>query len=116
MVKSLPANAGDTRDMGSIPGSGKSPGVGNSNQLQHCCLKNSMDRGVWWAAVYGVAEFDMTESLSMHAFFEGKSPCANHNDEWELCFLKSEYVHKFLEFSLELPLLPTDLFNHFFLI
>ena len=52
----------------------------------------------------------------MHAFFEGKSPCANHNDECELCFLKSEYVHKFLDFSLELPLLPTDLFNHFFYI
>ena len=56
VVKSLTDNAGDTRYMGSIPGSGKSPGVGNSNQLQYSCLKNSMDRGAWWAAVYGVAK------------------------------------------------------------
>ena len=45
MVKNLPANAGDARDMGSIPGSGKSPGVGNGNPLQYSCLENPMDRG-----------------------------------------------------------------------
>ena len=45
VVKSLPANAGDTRDLGLIPGSGRSHGVGNSNPLQHSCLENSMDRG-----------------------------------------------------------------------
>ena len=56
MVKSLPASAGDTRDMGSIPELGKSSGVGNSNQLQYSCLKNSIDRGAWWSAVYGVAK------------------------------------------------------------
>ena len=44
-VKNLPANAGDTRDVGSIPGSGRSPGIGNGNPLQHSCLENSMDRG-----------------------------------------------------------------------
>ena len=44
-VKDLPANAGDTRDTGSIPGSGKSPGVGNGNPLQYSCLENTMDRG-----------------------------------------------------------------------
>ena len=42
--KNLPANAGDSRDMGSIPGSGRSPGVGNGNPLQFSCLENSMDR------------------------------------------------------------------------
>ena len=42
--------------MDSIPELGKSPGVGNSNQLQYSCLKNSIDRGTWWAAVYGVAK------------------------------------------------------------
>ena len=47
--------AGDIRDMGSIPGSGRSPGGGNGNPLQHCCLENSMDRGNWWATVYGAA-------------------------------------------------------------
>ena len=48
-----PANAGDA---GSIPGSGRSPGVRNGNPLQYSCLENSMDRGAWQAAVYGVTE------------------------------------------------------------
>ena len=44
-VKNLPANAGDTRDMGLIPGSGRSPGEGDNNPLQYSCLGNPMDRG-----------------------------------------------------------------------
>ena len=55
VVKNLPANAGDARDADSIPGSGRSPGGGNSNPLQYTCLKNSMDRGTWQATVHGVA-------------------------------------------------------------
>ena len=47
VVKNLPVNAGDARDMGSILGSGRSPGVGNGNSLQFSCLENSMDRGAW---------------------------------------------------------------------
>ena len=50
VVKHSPANAGDTRDAGSIPGSGGSPGVGNGNLTQYSCLEKSMDRGAWWAA------------------------------------------------------------------
>ena len=46
-VKNLPANAGDSRVMGSILGSGRSPGEGNGNQLQHSCLENSMDGEAW---------------------------------------------------------------------
>ena len=46
-VKNLPANAVDTRDMGSIPGSGRSTGGGNGNLLQYSCLGNSMARGAW---------------------------------------------------------------------
>ena len=46
MVKNLPTNAGDARDMGSVPGLGRSPGLGNGNPLQYSCLENSMDRGV----------------------------------------------------------------------
>ena len=45
VVKNPPANAGDTRDMGLIPGSGRSPRVGNGNPLQYSCLENPMDRG-----------------------------------------------------------------------
>ena len=47
-------NAGDIRDMGSIPGPGRSPGEGNGNPLQSSCLENPMDRGAWWATVHGV--------------------------------------------------------------
>ena len=46
-VKNPPANAGDIRDMGLIPGSGRSPGGGNGNRLQYSCLENSTDRGGW---------------------------------------------------------------------
>ena len=47
MVNNPPTNAGDTRDLGSIPGSGRSSGGGNGNLLQYSCLENSMDRGAW---------------------------------------------------------------------
>ena len=53
MVKNPPANAGDVRDVGFIPGSGRSPGEGNP--LQYSCLRNPMDRGAWQATVHGVA-------------------------------------------------------------
>ena len=49
VVKNPPANAGDVRDMGSIPRLGRSPGGGHGNPLQYSCLENPMDRGVWWA-------------------------------------------------------------------
>ena len=56
VVKNPPANAGDTRAMGSIPGSGRYPGLGNGNPLQYSCLENFMDRGAWQATVHGVAK------------------------------------------------------------
>ena len=56
VVKNLPNNAGDTGDVGSIPGSGRSSGVGNVNLLQDSCLKNSVDKGAWWATVHGVTK------------------------------------------------------------
>ena len=55
VVKNPPANAGDVRDTGLIPGLGRSPGGGNDNPLQYSCLKNPMDRGDWRATVHGVA-------------------------------------------------------------
>ena len=56
VVKNLPANAGDARDMSSIPGSGRSPGVGNGTPLQYSCLEKSMGRGSWRATVHGAAK------------------------------------------------------------
>ena len=50
------ANAGDSRDAGSIPGSGRSPGEGNGYPLQYSCLENPMERGAWQARVYGVTQ------------------------------------------------------------
>ena len=52
VLKNLPANAADTGDGGSIPGLGRTPGVGNGNALHYACLENSMNKGAWWAAVY----------------------------------------------------------------
>ena len=52
-VKASACNAGD---LGSIPGSGRSPGEGNGNPLQYSCLENPMDRGAWWTTVHGVAK------------------------------------------------------------
>ena len=56
VVKNPSANMGDTRDAGSNPGLGRSPGVGNGNPFQFSCLENAMDRGAWWATVHGVAK------------------------------------------------------------
>ena len=62
MVKNPPANAGDIRDAGSIPGSGRSSGRGHGNPLQYSCLENPMDRGAWWAtSPWDHKESDMTE-------------------------------------------------------
>ena len=61
VVKNLPANAGDIRDMGSIPRSGRSPERGNGNPLQYSCLENPMDRGALRATIHRVTESDMTE-------------------------------------------------------
>ena len=60
--KNLPGNAGDIRDLASIPRSGRSPGRNNGNPLQYSCLKSPMDRGAWWATLHRVAESDTTEA------------------------------------------------------
>ena len=56
VVKNLPTIAGDIRDVGLIPGLGRSSGRGHGNPLQYSCLENPMDRGAWWATVHGVAK------------------------------------------------------------
>ena len=55
-VKNLPADAGDLRDVGSIPGLGRFPGGGHGNPLQYSCLENPMDRGAWQAIVHRVTQ------------------------------------------------------------
>ena len=62
VVKNLPANAGDLRDAGSIPGSGRSLGPGHSKPLQYSCLEDLMDRGDCWAIVHRISESDTTET------------------------------------------------------
>ena len=56
VIKNLPANAGDVRDAGLIPGLGRSPGEGHGNPFQYSCLENPMDRGAWQAAVHRVTK------------------------------------------------------------
>ena len=56
VVKNLPANAGEVRDEGSIPRSGRSPGGGHGNPLQYSCLENPMDRGAWRTGVHRVTK------------------------------------------------------------
>ena len=67
VVKNPPTNPGDIRDVGSIPGSGRSPGGGHSNALQYYCLENPMDRGDWRATVHRVTKsWIQRKLLSMH--------------------------------------------------
>ena len=65
VVQNPPANA---EDVSSVPGSGRSPGVGNGNALQYSCLENSMDRGTWQATVHGVTNSQTQLSDKAHVF------------------------------------------------
>ena len=72
MVKNLPANA---VDVGSIPGSGRSPRVRSGNSLQYSCLGNAIDRGGWWTPVHGVTkESDMTQQLNNNFLVNSPHP------------------------------------------
>ena len=65
-MKNLLANAGDMRDIDSIPGSGRFPGGRNGNPFQYSCLENSMDRGAWRATVHGVTKGWICLSVYTH--------------------------------------------------
>ena len=68
VVKKPPANAGDARDTGSIPGLERPPGGGHGNPPQSSCRENPMDRGGWWAAVHGITNsWIQPKRLSTHA-------------------------------------------------
>ena len=76
MVKNPPANAGDIRNEGSIPGLGRSPGEGSGNPLQYSCLENPMDRGAWQAVVHGSTHHVLASAnsaalnIGVHASFQ----------------------------------------------
>ena len=81
MVKNPSANAGDIIDAGSIPGLGRSLGVGNGTPLQYSCLENFMDRGAWQGTIHGVAKnWTWLKQLSTHSFtlIADVKLCANH--------------------------------------
>ena len=67
VVKNPPASAGDARDVGLIPGLGRSPGIGNGNPLWYSCLENPMNREAWWATAHGITK-NQTQ-VSTHALF-----------------------------------------------
>ena len=70
VVKDLSGNVGDVRDVGSLPGSGRSPGGGHGNPLQCFCLENPLDRGAWRATVHRVIQsWTRLKRLSTHAGF-----------------------------------------------
>ena len=74
MVKNLPASVRDPGDVGSVPGSGISPGVGNSNPLQYSCLRNPRDRGALQVTVHGVTKSrtELSNYALTHAHSSGK--------------------------------------------
>ena len=82
MVKNLPANAGDAREEGLIPGLGRSPGGGHGNPLQYSCLKNPMDREAWWATVHTVAKNGaLLSDLAQHS--TGEEQLSREGDKGE---------------------------------
>ena len=95
VVKNPPANAGDIRDTGSIPGSGRSPGGGKGNPLQYSCLGNSKDGGTWQATVHGVAELNTTQQLN-----NNKSSQVRHDQE------RPRYYSLFSDLSSEIVTPP----------
>ena len=67
VVKNLPANTGDVREVGLISGLGRSPGEKHGNPVQYSCLENPMDIGAWWATVHGVTKsWTRLKRLSTH--------------------------------------------------
>ena len=86
MVKNLPPSAGDTRDTGLIPGSGRPPGGGNGNPLQYSCLENPWIEEPGGYSPWGHKESDATERLSTSQHVTQPKIC-----HWTICFLA--YCH-----------------------
>ena len=95
VVKNSLARAGDARDVGSISGSGRSPGGGNGNPLQSSCLENPMDRGAWWATVHGVTKNQTRLSdweCTPHAWIQVRDPKTSFLRREELLFILVLYL------------------------
>ena len=93
---------GDPGNTGSIPGLGRSPGLGNGSPLQYSCLENSMDRGAWWAAVHRVAK--SKAQLSMHACTYTHTFCMRHLSvlPYYLCNHLYPYMLMYIYFMLSI--------------
>ena len=83
-----PAHAGDARDLGSIPGSGRSPGEGNCNPFLYSCLENSMDRRAWWATVHGVRKSQTRLSTHIHTHTHTHMVIQEKNDFCILAYIR----------------------------
>ena len=103
VVKNPPANAGDLRDVGSIPGLGRSPGGRHGNQLRYFYLENPLDRGAWRATVHGVAKSQtQLKWLSVHAtlFFKCLIICFVLNFPHDWMHLSSDRILTILKITL----------------
>ena len=93
VVKSPSANAGDLRDTGSIPGSGRSPGGGHGNPLQYSCPENPMGRRAWQATVHRVAESDTTEATQQARMHQERETAYSR---WRRCWMLAYQWHDHL--------------------
>ena len=102
VVQNLPANAGEVRDAGSIPGLGRPPGEGHGNPLQCSCLENLMDRGAWRATVHGFTQSrTQVKRLSTHKPDDKDRPSLRPQSKYvaQLVFLASSQILENLAFS-----------------
>ena len=107
MVKNPPANAGDSGDMGLIPGLGRSPGGGNGNPFQYSYLENPMDRGAWLAEVHGVTKSCTRLSICAHSLYH------HYNFLRKEKFLRSVHL---LNFALRIEMIGSllNILNFFY--
>ena len=87
VAKSPPAKAGDLRDAGSIPGSGRCPGGGHGNPLHYSCLRHPVDRGAWWATAY--SSESVSHSVSVRLFVTPQTRA--HQALLSMGFSRQEY-------------------------
>ena len=90
MAKNLPRKQ---KDLGLIPGSGRSPGEGNGNPLQYSCLENPMDRGAWWATVHGILQAKLLEWVAFPSS-RGSSQSRDQTQVFRIAGRLNQLSHK----------------------